>query len=195
MSRRYKRRRNAESDAVLGLAALVTIAVISTYRKLSAQALDLVIAGFLIFAGLGVGVVAYIYFKRQKHEQQKLRALSMVDIQFMDGRAFEKYIAELLKKQAYNHIRLTGYTDYGVDIVAQKENINWAVQVKRYKGLVGVDAIYQAVGGLKMYKCQRAMVVTNSGYTRQARMLAKSNDCVLVDKDLLAEWIIAFQTV
>ena len=35
--------------------------------------------------------------------------------------------------------------------------------------------------------------VTNSTYTRQARVLAESNDCVLVDKDTLAEWIVEFQ--
>lgn len=43
------------------------------------------------------------------------------------------------------------------------------------------------------YNRQRAMVVTNSIFSRPAKVLAETNDCVLIGKDELAEWIIGFQ--
>jgi HJR/Mrr/RecB family endonuclease len=40
-----------------------------------------------------------------------------------------------------------------------------------------------------MYRCSRAMVVTNSTYTSRAKTLGKSNGCVLVDRVELARLI------
>lgn len=71
--------------------------------------------------------------------------------------------------------------DFGVDIVAKKDGITWGVQVKHYHGLVGINAVRQVVVALKKYKCDRAMVVTNSVFSRPAIEIAKSQDCVLVD--------------
>jgi restriction system protein len=109
----------------------------------------------------------------------------------MDGLAFEKYVAELLRSQGYSKVTLTERYDLGVDIVALKDGIRWGVQVKRYSNMVKVEAVRQVVTAL--YNCQRSMVVTNSTFSRPARILADSNDCVLVGKDELAEWVIAFQ--
>jgi hypothetical protein len=43
------------------------------------------------------------------------------------------------------------------------------------------------------YKCNAAMVVTTHWFTEGARQLAQSNGCLLVDRDELARWIVAFQ--
>ena len=111
----------------------------------------------------------------------------------MDGLAFEKYVAELLKSQGYGKVTLTERYDLGVDIIALKDGIRWGVQVKRYSNMVKAEAVRQVVTALNKYNCQRSMVVTNSTFSRPARVLADSNDCVLIAKDELAEWIIAFQ--
>jgi len=114
-------------------------------------------------------------------------SVRLANIDKMDGLDFEKYIASILSKQGYSKIKLTERFDYGVDIIAHKDGIRWGVQVKRYSGLVKADAVRQVVAGLPMYKCDRAMVITNSTFSNFAVRLAKSNKCVLIDRNKLAK--------
>lgn len=193
MSRRYYRRRR-KNDGISGTLLLIgIIAVAALYNKLSAETINLIIGGGLLLVGLIIGLVLLIQFKRSQHEKQKLRALNLIDTDYMDGLAFEKYVAELLKSQGYGKVTLTERYDLGVDIIALKDGIRWGVQVKRYSNMVKAEAVRQVVTALNKYNCQRSMVVTNSTFSRPARVLADSNDCVLIGKDELAEWIIAFQ--
>lgn len=108
------------------------------------------------------------------------RSLSQVD--GMDGIEFEGYIADVLKQQGYTNIRFTEKYDYGVDIIATKNGVRWGIQVKRYSGLVKADAVRQVVTGLRVYGCDREMVITNSTFSRVAQRLAASNHCILVDR-------------
>lgn len=107
----------------------------------------------------------------------------------MTGLEFERYIANLLKHHGYTNVRLTEKYDYGVDIIAEKDGIRWGIQVKRYSGLVKADAIRQVVTALKKYDCDRAMVITNSTYSMVAKDLASFNNCVLIDREILLQWI------
>ncbi len=100
----------------------------------------------------------------------------------MDGLAFERYVAMLLQANGFRKVRLTERFDYGVDIIAEKNGTRWGIQVKRRYGPVKADAIRQVVTGLKIYGCDKAMVVTNSSYSTVARRLAYANDCTLVDR-------------
>ena len=193
MSRRYYRRRR-KNDGISGTLLLVGIIAVATlYNKLSAQTINLIIGGGLLLVGLIISLVLFIQYKRSQHERQKLRALNLIDTDYMDGLAFEKYVAELLKSQGYTKVTLTERYDLGVDIIALKDGIRWGVQVKRYSNMVKAEAVRQVVTALNKYNCQRSMVVTNSTFSRPARVLADSNDCILIDKDELAEWIITFQ--
>lgn len=100
----------------------------------------------------------------------------------MDGIEFEKYVADLLKRNGFHGVRLTEQYDYGVDIIAEKDGIRWGIQAKRYSGPVGADAVRQVVAGLRLYGCDKAMVVTNSTFSTFAKKLAFGNDCVLIDR-------------
>ena len=83
--------------------------------------------------------------------------------------------------------------DFGVDILATKGGNITAVQIKRYKGSVGVEAINQAVAGCGFYRADNSLVITNSYFTSAARKLAHSNNCELIDRDALAILILEFQ--
>ncbi len=114
--------------------------------------------------------------------------LRLSNVDTMDGLDFEKYIASILKKQGYSNISLTEQYDYGVDIIATRDGICWGIQVKRYSGLVKAEAVRQVVTGLRVYGCDRAMLITNSVFSRVAVQLANSNECVLIDRSRLAKW-------
>ena len=149
-----------------------------------------------------LGVVAYTYWDYVKYVLvivillfairltvklvQRFRAttldLHMQDMDTMDGVTFEYYVAQLLIDLGYTNVSLTEKYDYGVDIIAEKDGIRWGVQAKRYSGLVKAAAVRQVVTGLRLYDCDRAMVITNSSFSNVARRLANGNDCVLVDR-------------
>jgi restriction system protein len=110
----------------------------------------------------------------------------LADVDTMSGEDFEKYVCGVLRMQGYSGIRLTEKYDYGVDIIASKDGIRWGIQVKRYSGLVKASAVRQVVTGLSVYNCDRAMVITNSVFSRVAVELAFANNCILIDRDKLS---------
>ena len=117
------------------------------------------------------------------------QSTSMARIDIMTGLDFEFYVANLLKKQGYKNIKMTEKYDLGVDIVAVRDGVTWGIQIKRYSGLVKADAVRQVVTALRKYHCDRAMLVTNSHFSSVARDLALSNDCVLIDRQKLHNWL------
>ena len=99
----------------------------------------------------------------------------------MNGKDYEKQCADYLRSRGYKHVRRTGNSsDYGVDIVAVRHRHRYAVQCKFYSRPVGVSAVQQVVGGMAYYDCDRALVITNNSFTRQARELAEKNDVELL---------------
>ena len=128
----------------------------------------------LIIAAL---VLIKLLIKLRRYIKYKL---SHVDA--MTGLEFEKHVAKYLRDQGYK-TKLTEKYDLGIDIVAVKGGIRYGVQVKRHKGVVGANAVRQAVTALNLYDCDRAMVITNSYFSKTAIRLALSNDCILLDRD------------
>ena len=118
-----------------------------------------------------------------------IKACSLSDIDSLDWSEFERYVAERLTFQGYENVRITEKYDLGIDIVAIKNDCRLGVQVKHYKSLVGIEAVREAVAGLNAYKCNQSMVVTNSYFSRPAKKLAKCNNCILVDRNVLKSWL------
>jgi restriction system protein len=114
----------------------------------------------------------------------------------MKGEEFEEYVAELLRLQGYKTRMTPRSGDYGVDIVASKDGIKTAVQIKRYGKKLDQKPIREAVTGMavRQYGCTRAMVVTNSTFTKAATFLAAESNCELVDREKLGEWVLMFQS-
>jgi restriction system protein len=104
------------------------------------------------------------------------------NVDVMDGLEFEQYVAGLLRANGYRNVSLTERYDFGVDIIAENDGIRWGIQAKRHSGLVKASAVRQVVTGLRLYNCDRSMVITNSAYSAVARRLANANDCVLIDR-------------
>lgn len=183
MSRRYRRshRRSPAIEALL-LAALL---LASTPRIWEAWFFTTLYGMILL---LGTGLVAYSY-RTWASARLRSRVGLLGDVDTMDGLEFEAYVADLLRRHGYRNVSLTERFDFGVDIIAERDGERWGVQTKRYTGHVGEYAVKQVVTGLKLYRCSRAMVITNSTYTSRAKTLGKSNGCVLVDRVELARLI------
>ena len=124
------------------------------------------------------------YFYKQ-YEKDKLSKSGFNEIDQMDGLKFEKYLAALFENLGYSVRRTPYHNDYGADLIVSKDGQKIAVQVKRYRRNVGVKGIQEAVAACGKYHCQRAMVVTNSYFTEQAKELAKANSVDLWDRTKL----------
>ena len=99
----------------------------------------------------------------------------------MTGHDYEYVVAAYLRRHGYSGVTVTqGSGDYGVDVVAKKAGVRYAVQCKYYSKPVGQEAVREAVAGMAMYRCQRAMVVTNSTFTSAAEDLARINGVTLL---------------
>lgn len=111
---------------------------------------------------------------------------SVADTDGMDGKVFERYCAEILKKNGYKNVQVTQVSgDYGIDILAQKDSVTYAIQCKCYSGMVGNKAVQEAFSGKTFYNCMVAAVLTNSYFTEAAIETAKRSAVILWDRDYL----------
>ena len=77
--------------------------------------------------------------------------------------------------------------DYGVDILAEKDGVTYAIQCKRYTGLVGVKAVQEAYAGRDYYDRMVGAVLTNQYFTKPAVQAARKLKILLWDRDYLQE--------
>ncbi len=100
----------------------------------------------------------------------------------MEGREFELFCADLLKKRGFIEVEVTkGSGDYGIDILAEKEGVTYAIQCKRYSGPVGVKAVQEAYAGRDYYDRMVGAVMTNQYFTTPAVEAAKKLKILLWD--------------
>lgn len=108
----------------------------------------------------------------------------------LDGRDFEYYCADLLEKRGFLEVEVTkGSGDYGIDILAEKEGITFAIQCKRYSGPVGVKAVQEAYAGRDYYDRMVGVVLTNQYFTAPAVEAAKKLKILLWDRGYLDSMI------
>lgn len=104
----------------------------------------------------------------------------------MEGHDFEYFCADLLEKHGFIDVEVTkGSGDYGVDILAEKDGVTYAVQCKRYDGPVGVKAVQEAYAGRDYYDRMVGAVMTNQYFTEPAMKAAGKLKILLWDRGYL----------
>ena len=108
----------------------------------------------------------------------------------IEGHDFEYYCAELLKKRGFEEVSVTkGSGDYGVDILAEKDGVTYAIQCKAYTTPVGVKAVQEACAGREFYDRMVGAVLTNQYFTKPAVEAAKKLKILLWDRGYLDSMI------
>lgn len=139
---------------------------------------DIIKIGLLIVI-LTVLVIAI--FSYMKHRR-------VLDIEHMEGHDFEVFCADLLKQDGFSSIEITkGSGDYGIDILAEKDGVTYAIQCKRYQGPVGIKAVQEAYFGRAYYDRMVGVVMTNQYFTEPAVKAAKKVQILLWDGGYLEE--------
>lgn len=145
--------------------------------------LDLALAVWPLWVLLGVIGLAKLLI--QLYRLRRLAKSGIEEIDVMDGRTFELFLATLFGRLGYR-VENTRYRgDYGADLVVKKDGAKTAVQAKRWNKRVGIKAVQEAVAAKGYYHCDHALVVANREFTKQALVLARANEVELWDRDAL----------
>ncbi len=138
------------------------------------QVMIQVITGIAALAILTVIVVRLLLFRR--------RRLASSAFEDMEGHEFEYFCADLLKDHGFCEVEVTkGSGDYGIDILAEKDGVTYAIQCKRYAAPVGVKAVQEAYAGRDYYDRMVGAVMTNQYFTAPAVEAAKKLKILLWD--------------
>jgi len=128
-------------------------------------------------------------FKGEILNENGFHKYSIDDVDLMDGFEFEEFLLSLFIKMGYKGYVTQATNDQGADLILEKLGNKIAVQAKCYTSNVSNDAIQEVVAAKAHYKCDSAMVVTNSYFTKKAKELAGCNNVKLIDRTQLAHSI------
>ena len=108
------------------------------------------------------------------------------EVDGMDGHEFEYFCADLLRKDGFSDVSVTkGSGDQGVDILATKGGIKYAIQCKNYASALGNTPVQEVNAGKTFYNCHVGVVMTNSTFTPGAKSLAQATGVLLWDRAVL----------
>ena len=134
--------------------------------------------------------VAALLFSAVLYLRQRARRSRPEEYDLMEGHEFEYYCAELLRKCGFQEVQVTrGSGDYGIDILAEKDGVTYAIQCKCYNGPVGVKAVQEAYAGRDYYDRMVGAVLTNQYFTQPALDAAGKLKILLWDRGYLEDMV------
>ncbi|TQR14744.1 restriction endonuclease [Psychrobacillus soli] len=128
-----------------------------------------------------------------KNHSKQLQ-IDIEEIDKMDGKQFEVYLAELYDGMGY-YTEVTPHTDYGVDVIVIKDKVKAGIQAKCYgEGrTVGVDAVNEVCGGAGYWNVHKKLIITNRYFTEKALISAQHNEIEMIDRNGLMLLIREYQ--
>ena len=120
-------------------------------------------------------------------DESKNNAIS-ANFDNLDGLAFENWCATLLRNNGFVNVEVTKSSgDQGVDVLAEKGEIKYAIQCKCYSSDLGNSPVQEVHAGKSMYNCHVGVVMTNRHFTSGAKELAKATGVLLWDREKLLQ--------
>lgn len=128
-------------------------------------------------------------------EEAKARELSMTEVDALSWQDFEKYVADLCRRDGCRDVVVSGKSgDLGADVIGHlADGRKLVVQVKKYapERSVSSQDMQKFVGTARVeHGADVALFVTTCrGFTRDALGLAVRQDIVALHRDLLGSWL------
>lgn len=125
---------------------------------------------YFVIAGVVVGIVGGFISLVHKEVTASKAKKRIRSGGYRTPYEYEEYVGSLLAYKGYKNVQVTPKSgDYGADIICKdKKGNKYAVQCKMYSKPVGYKAVEEVLGAMHYYNCNKAIVVTNSTYTKQA---------------------------
>lgn len=139
----------------------------------------------IVIASIAVLLLLPVMLLRIKNRRKFTKEYDL-----MEGRDFEFFCADLLQKRGFLDVEVTkGSGDNGVDILAEKDGVSYAIQCKRYDEPVGVKAVQEAYAGRDYYDKMVGVVMSNQYFTKNAVEMARKLKILLWDRGYLEEML------
>ena len=130
--------------------------------------------------------------ERKRREREDARAAKQREKELIrqnpkirNPREFELNVAVKLKELGFATCLTKTTGDQGVDVLATKNNMNFAIQCKLYSHPVGNKAVQEVCAGRAFYRCHYAVVVSNADFTLGAWQCARATEVILLKEDEL----------
>jgi restriction system protein len=177
------RRRIAESPSGALLIAGVLLLFFSS--DFGGSASDLILLGCV---AMFIGFVGLLGRRKAAHAAAMRRA-GIGDIDAMNGTQFELRLKAAFELAGFTVYHVGGRGDLGADLVLDAPGNRVVVQAKRWNKSVGPGAVQEAAASRSHYRASRAIVITNSNFTKAAYELARSNSVEMWDRDRLIDFL------
>ncbi len=132
---------------------------------------------------------------RRRRDTKTQGVIEAAGVDGMTMFQFRDYVRKLMAAQGYETEvpAVVSADDIGTDLVATKEGRRTSVVVMRYRKALSPRVVDEANRNKAHYNCESAMVVTNGTFRKDALERAGSAGCALIDRDALADWVLAYQ--
>ncbi len=181
-SRRQKRAiRKLKSEIFSTFMGLLCVFLFFEYGRVGSW-LHQNTVGLIAVLVLIMAIIIAIPIIKKKIKKAKYLKSPLSEIDKMYGEEFEEYLKYHFEKLGYKAKTTPRSNDYGADLILTKDGDKIVVQAKRWNDPVGNTAVQEVVAAKAYYKANRAMVVTNSYFTSNARNLASVNNVELWDR-------------
>lgn len=127
-----------------------------------------------------------------KNRTEEGNGLSQLDYELsrvdrMSGIEFEEWCVKLLLLYGFQNVKPTAASgDQGVDILAERNGVKYAMQCKCYSSDLGNKPIQEVYAGKTLYKCHVGVVITNRRFTSGGKAAAEATGVLLWDRDTLS---------
>ncbi len=79
--------------------------------------------------------------------------------------------------------------DFGVDVIAERDNKRIVIQVKQHKNKITPREVQRTLGALHIYNADSAIFITTSDFTKSAREVENDAPIELWNKQILHQMV------
>lgn len=127
---------------------------------------------------------------REIEDKMTVAKAELLTIDLMEGHDFENWCAEALRNSGFTNVSVTpGSCDQGVDVVAEKDGLKYAVQCKRYNSDLGNTPVQEVFTGARLYNCHVGVVITNRNFTSGAKDAATATGVLLWGRPWILKYL------
>jgi len=119
------------------------------------------------------------------NHEKSLTATKLDLVNVKSGADFEKYLSYIFSRLGYDVTQTKGSGDRGADLILTRHGVKYIIQAKFYSNPVGNKAAQEAHTAKDIYKADKASVITNGTFTKQATEDATTLKLILIDGDKL----------
>jgi len=104
---------------------------------------------------------------------------------------FKELVSELFRRMHYSVEHSSYHADFGIDLIARKGKEVISIEVKKWKQGrdVGTEIVRRSVEGRWKCGASKSIIITTSGFTPKAKVLAKKNPIELWNASKLSNLI------